>query len=185
MSPPAVDSPSGGGHPPGVRHVEPDEPLPTIEGRALSFGLLLSADDVLTPPHDGLPPALARRHLFVGVDASLAPRLAAGDVVVANEFRGVDPLASRVLAALAAAGIVALVAERFAPAIVAAAAAAGVVTVVIDTPSFLRTDDRVRLDLDAAKVVNLSSGDRAAIRNAGSPAERTALRATLARAGAR
>lgn len=165
-----------------MRDVELDESLPTIEGRALSFGLRLDADDMLSPPHDVLATDLARRHLFTRLDPTLSPRLTPGDVVVATEIRGVDPIAGRALAALAAAGIVALVAERVSPTIVDAAAAVGVVTVVIDTPSFLRTDDRVRLDLDAAKVVNLSSGDRAAIRNAGTASERAALRTVLDRA---
>lgn len=178
----AVDSQPAARHPTRVHDVEPDDALPTIEGRALSFGLSLHAADALTPPHDQLAPQLARRHLFAGVDPSLPTRLAAGDIVVATEICGVEPLAGHAIATLAAAGIVALVAERFAPAVADAAASSGLLTIVIDTPSFLRTDDRVRLDLDAAKVVNLSSGDRAAIRNAGTSSERAALRATLARA---
>ena len=161
---------------------EPDgEPLPTLEGRALTFGLALAATQILDPSHATLAPEHARRHLFAGLDATLAARLQPGDIVVASEVHGTEAFAHHVVATLAAAGIVALVAERFAPTILASAIAAGVVAITTDTPSFLRTSDRVRLDLDAGKIVNLSSGDRAAIRNASTPRDRATLRTTLAR----
>src|SRR6185369_8068221 len=98
-------------------------------------------------------------------DTTIGVPLGENDVVVAEEIVGTRGLAESTLAALASAGILALVAGRFAPCIRLAAQAHGIPTLVVDTPSFLRTGDRVRLDLDAAKIVNLSSGDRAAIRN--------------------
>jgi hypothetical protein len=176
-----VDSRFSAGHPTSVARPDADDALPTIEGRALNFGLVLNAADILGPATDTIAPEHARPHLFGCLDPSLTARLGAGDVVVAEEIRGDDPLASQAIAALAAVGIVALVAGRYTTAIVAGARAAGVVALVVDTPTFLRTNDRVRLDLDAAKVVNLSSGDRAAIRNASAPGDRETFRATLAR----
>ena len=157
-----------------------NEPLPTLEGRALSFGLVLHAEQILDPVHAHLPVATARSHLFSAIDATIATRLAAEDVVVAEEIVGTPEAADVALAALAAAGVVALVARRFAPSVLRSAPAQGLATLVVDTPGFLHTDDRVRLDLDAAKIVNLSSGDRAAIRNLGDD-ERAALRVALAR----
>lgn len=162
--------------------VEADDALPTLEGRALAFGLAVSVEDILAPAHVHLAPHLCRTHLFARVDPTLASRLATGDVIVAAEFRGDVARARTAIATLAAAGATALIAERFAPGVLAACVATGVVALTTDTPSFLRTDDRVRLDLDAGKIVNLSSGDRAAIRNASSASERAALRATLTRA---
>ena len=158
-----------------------EDALPTLEGRALAFGLTLTAPQILDPMHAALSPEEARRHLFAALDPTLANRLQPTDIVVAAEVRGTDAFAHHVVATLATAGIVALVAERFAPVILAGAVAAGVVAITTDTPSFLRTNDRVRLDLDAGKIVNLSSGDRAAIRNASAPRDRAMLRATLAR----
>ena len=159
-----------------------EDALPTLEGRALAFGLAVSVEDILAPAHAQLAPHECRAHLFARIDPTLSSRLATGDVIVAAEFRGEGVLARTAIAALAAAGATALIAERFAPGVLDAAAPMGLVALLTDTPSFLRTNDRVRLDLDAGKIVNLSSGDRAAIRNAGSATERATLRATLTRA---
>jgi len=156
----------------------PDEPLPTLEGRALCFGLVLHAEQILAPAHAHLPAGSARPHLFREVDGAVTARLATDDVIVAEEIVGAPDAAAGALAALAASGVVALVARRFAPCVVRAAHAEGIAPLVVDTPGFLHTDDRVRLDLDAAKIVNLSSGDRAAIRNLGDD-ERATIRIAL------
>jgi hypothetical protein len=157
-----------------------DEPLPTLEGRALCFGLVLHAEDILAPAYAHLLPGRARAHLFGRVDGTLSARLAPDDVIVAEEILGERETAAGALAALAMSGVAALVARRFAPDVVRAAQTQGIAAVVVDTPGFLRTDDRVRLDLDAGKIVNLSSGDRAAIRNLGDD-ERVAMRLALTR----
>lgn len=165
-----------------MSHDEADDALPTLEGRALAFGLAVSVDEILAPAHAQLAPHLCRAHLFARVDPRLAARLAPGEVIVAAEFSGEGARARTAIATLAAAGATALIAERFAPGVMEACVATGVVALTTDSPSFLRTDDRVRLDLDAGKIVNLSSGDRAAIRNASSASERATLRAALTRA---
>ena len=177
-----VDSHTTGRHRNLVPHVAPPDaepPLPTLEGRALCFGLELAVMQILDPMHAGLAPAEARRRLFAAVDPSLAARLAPDDVVVAEEITGDVACARPALAALAAGGVRALVARRFAAPVLDAARDLGLAALVVDTPTFLHTDDRVRLDLDAAKIVNLSSGDRSAIRNLGDD-ERARLRTALA-----
>jgi 3-isopropylmalate dehydratase small subunit len=165
-----------------VSFADADDALPTLEGRALGFGLLLAADQILDPSVAGLPASEARGRLFAAIDPDLAARVGAGDVIVAEEIHDPSGAAHTALSVLAMAGVVALVAKRFAATVRDAAAAAGIVPLVVDTPSMLRTGDRVRLDLDAAKVVDLSSGDRVAIRNASSAVDRALLRAALARA---
>ncbi|MCZ2108410.1 MAG: hypothetical protein LC118_02370 [Dehalococcoidia bacterium] len=155
--------------------------LPTIEGRALGFGLFLAAEQILEPVLEDATLHAVRRRLFAAIDPKLVERLAKGDVIVAGEITDTQGAAPRALQILAETGVVALVAERFAPGVQDAAAAAGIVALVVDTPSILRTGDRLRLDLDAAKVVDLSSGDRVAIRNASNAVDRTRLRAALAR----
>lgn len=142
-----------------------EEPLPTLTGRAWAFGMRLAAPDILPARFAAADPATARRHLFADLDATLAAALRPGDVLVAEEQSGTAADARPALAALAAAGVVALAARAFTPAVESAALAAGVVPVTLDAPSFVHTGDRVRVDLAAAKLVNLSSGDRAAIRN--------------------
>lgn len=164
----------------GATPPEWEEPLPTFEGRAWSFGLQLTASQILEEVHAGLGPDRARRHLFATIDPSLAVRLRRDDVIVAEEMIGTLDAARSALAALAAAGVTILVARSFASAFTLAGREHGLTTLVIDAPSFLHTDDRLRIDLDMAKVVNLSSGDRAPIRNLGD-LERAALHNTLAR----
>ena len=164
----------------GAPKPESDERLPTLDGRAVCFGLELAAADILADAHAGLGPVDARPHLFASVDATLAPRLGAGDVIVAEELSGDARAGTPAMAALAASGVTAIVARRIAEDVIAAARAHDLVTLLVDTPSFLHTDDRVRLDLDAAKIVNLSSGDRVAIRNL-DETERARLRGALVR----
>ena len=159
---------------------ESEERLPTLDGRALCFGFELITADILDESVASLAPDEARRHLFANVDATLGQRLGAGDVIVAEELSGTASTAGAAMAALAAAGVTALVARRIAPSVYPAARAHDLVTLLVDTPGFLHTDDRVRLDLDAAKIVNLSSGDRAAIRNLDDD-ERARLRLALGR----
>lgn len=155
-----------------------EEPLPTLSGRAWAFGTELSYADVLPARFASTAAAVARRHLFADLDGDLAARIAAGDVVVAEEHHGSDTSARPALAALRAAGVIALVGHTFAPVVEGAALAAGIIPVALDAPAFIHTGDRLRIDLEAAKVVNLSSGDRAAIRDL-DDARRTAIRAVL------
>ncbi len=150
--------------------------LPTLEGRALSFGFILDARQILGMAHAQLAATTARPYLFRDIDPDLAGRLGDDDVVVADEIVGANEATDVAVAALAATGVIALVARRFALSFLRATHTHGIPALVVDTPSFIHTDDRIRLDLDAGKIVNLSSGDRAAIRNLGDD-ERTRLRA--------
>jgi 3-isopropylmalate/(R)-2-methylmalate dehydratase small subunit len=159
-----------------------EEPLPTLRGRAWAFGMGLAATDVLPERFATASPTDARRHLFGDLDRSLAAALAPGDVLVAEEHHGGDATAGPALAALAAAGVIALAGRRFDPALERAAHAAGVVILALEAPGFIHTGDRLRIDLEDGKIVNLSSGDRAAIRNL-TDAYRTALRAMLGSRG--
>jgi hypothetical protein len=179
---PAIDSSATRRHPLRVSDApHPDDAsLPTLDGRALAFGLRLDAAEILAAEHANAAPRAASRHLFAALDPTLATRLCRGDVIVVEQLTGEETRASSGFAALAATGITAIVVRRVSPALAEAARATGVVIVVVDTPSFLHTGDRVRLDLDAAKVVNLSSGDRAAIRNLDDDT-RLALHAALGR----
>ena len=165
-----------------------EDPLPTLTGRAWAFGTVLAVADVLPPRFGTLVSQEAARHVFADLDGGLAARLARGDVVVVEELRptvaaaaaddGDAALTAAAFAALRAAGVVATVARLYGRALEEAALAAGIVPVTLDAPAFIHTGDRVRIDLEAAKIVNLSSGDRAAIRNL-DDVRRNAVRATL------
>jgi 3-isopropylmalate dehydratase small subunit len=171
----------GGGMPaivPALSAPAADDPLPTFEGRACNFGLVLDAAAILDPARAGATDCDARRALFATVDPELARSLASGDVIVAEAIVGTADDALPALSALATAGVHVLVAASFAPDVRAACAACGLAAVVVDTPSCLHTHDRLRLDFDAEKIVNLSSGDRIPMRNLDEAARR-ALRSAL------
>jgi 3-isopropylmalate dehydratase small subunit len=142
----------------------------------------LAATDVLPTRFANAAAAVARRHLFADLDAGLAARLARGDVLVVEEHTGTMDDARAAFTALALAGVTTLVARAFGAGIESAALASGIVPVTLDAPAFIHTGDRVRVDLDAAKIVNLSSGDRAAIRNLGDE-RRAALRTLFTERG--
>ena len=186
--PSARSAPSGRALPPDTRRASLptdaapwEEPLPTLTGRAWAFGTVLTLADVLPPRF-----AEARRRVLADIDPHWAAQVAAGDVICVEELHGGDeagaPMlpqtAVAALAALAQTGVAALIAQRYAAHVEDAALAAGLVPVTLDAPAFMHTGDRVRLDLEAAKIVNLSSGDRAGIRNLDEP-RRAAVRAML------
>ena len=132
-----VDSLRAPGHPGGVSPATPprldDEPLPTLEGRALCFGLVLHAEQILAPD----------------VDGALTARRATDDVIVAEEILGEPDAASMALATLAASGVVALVARRFAHGVVQAAHVEGSAKLL-----------RLTLDIGEGRPRNVFSGIR-------------------------
>ncbi|MEO6027868.1 MAG: hypothetical protein ABIR79_13465 [Candidatus Binatia bacterium] len=154
-------------------------PLPTLDGRAWNLGFELDTAQILDPTHATLGPEDARAHLFAAIDPALASLLASEDVIVAEAIVGTTATARPALASLAQVGIRVLVARMFVAAVTSVGRELGVATVVVDTPNCLHTHDRLRLDFDTEKIVNLSSGDRVPMRNI-DDVERAALRSTLA-----
>ena len=67
--------------------------------------------------------------------------------------------------ALAAAGVIAVVAGSFAEGFAEAVLAAGVPPLEVDAPAIFHSGQRMRLNLEAGTIANLSSGDRQPIRN--------------------
>ena len=157
---------------------ERDDALPTLEGRAWNLGLALDAGQIVEPASGC---GDDRQRLFAAVDPDLGRCLAANDVIIAEAMDGDADHARGAAAALAAAGVRVLVAASFGVAFRAACRQHAVVTVVVDTPSCLHTHDRLRLDFDAEKIVNLSSGDRVPMRNLDEQ-ERSILRTSPAAA---
>jgi 3-isopropylmalate dehydratase small subunit len=139
--------------------------LPVLNGRALAFADNLGAADILPVRFAALAPAAAVHHLFADVDPDLASRLGAGDVLVAGQNLGGGgdgPAAAR---ALAAAGVLAVVAGSFASGFAEALLAARLAPLEVDAPAVFHTGARMRLNLEAGTIANLSSGDRQPIRN--------------------
>ena len=142
--------------------------LPVLTGRAWAFADGLRAEDILPLRFAMLAPGEARRHLFVDLDATLAARLVPNDVLVAGQELGAGAGAAAARA-LAAAGVIAVVAGSFAGDFAEALLAAGLPPLEVDAPAMFHTGHRMRLNLEAGTIANLSSGDRLPVRNLTEP----------------
>jgi 3-isopropylmalate/(R)-2-methylmalate dehydratase small subunit len=143
--------------------------IPVLSGRALAFADNLGAGEILPERFAGLTPAAAVRYLFADIDPGLASQVAVGDVLVGghNLGGGGDPEAAA--RTLAAAGMVAVVAGSFASGFDQALLAARLPALEVDAPAVFHTGARMRLNLEAGTIANLSSGDRQPIRNLTEP----------------
>jgi 3-isopropylmalate/(R)-2-methylmalate dehydratase small subunit len=139
--------------------------LPVLTGRAWTFADDLAACDVLPARCATLAAADAARSLFADLDPTLAARLAAGDVLVGGQNLGRGPGGTAAARALAAAGVIAVVARSFAPGFADDVLAAGLPPLEVDAPAIFHTGHRMRLNLEAGTIANLSSGDRLPVRN--------------------
>jgi len=139
--------------------------LPVLDGRAWTFADALRASDILPLRAADLAPADAARELFGDLDPDLAARFEPGDVLVAGQRLGVGPGGEAAARALAAAGVVAVVAASFADGFDEAALAAGLPPLEVDAPYVFHTGQRLRLNLEGGTIANLSSGDRQPVRN--------------------
>jgi len=143
-----------------------DEPrLPVLTGRAWAFADALRAEDILPVRFATLAAGEAARKLFADLDANLAAQLQRGDVLVAGQALGAGDGGGAAARALAAAGMIAVVAGSFAAGFAEAALAAGLPPLEVDAPQIFHTGQRLRLNLEAGTIANLSSGDRQPVRN--------------------
>jgi 3-isopropylmalate/(R)-2-methylmalate dehydratase small subunit len=150
-----ADAPLGGGPP----------RLPVVTGRAWTFADGLHASDILPADAADLQPEAAATRLFAALDPALAARLEPGDVLVAGQQLGGGTGGTAAARALRAAGIVAAVAASYAEDFADALLDAGVPPLEVDAPSVFHTGDRLRINLEAGTIANLSSGDRQPVRN--------------------
>lgn len=142
-----------------------ERPVPAFAGRAWTFADGLAAADILPRRFWALDPAEARAGLFADLDPALADRLAVGDVLVAGHDLGAGEGSGPASRALAAAGMVAVVAASYARGFREALLAAGVPAFRVDAPAMFRTGDRLRFSVESGVVANQSSGDRQALRD--------------------
>src|SRR5439155_550302 len=111
--------------------------------------------------HPPTPAALAAagtaRRLFADLDGTLAARIARGDVLVAGVNLGRGAGGPAAAGALAAAGMIAVVARTFAAGFADALLAAGLPPLEVDAPAMFHTGQRLRVNLEAGVIANLSS----------------------------
>ena len=99
------------------------------------------------------------------LDPEFARNVAAGDFIVAGADFAIDATHRNVPAALKALGIGAVIARSFGPFFLRNALHIGLPALVVEETGAVRSGDRLRVDIEAHIVANLSSGDRYVIRN--------------------
>jgi 3-isopropylmalate dehydratase small subunit len=134
-----------------------------ITGRAWAFGLDVTAELIVPRQHDGSSePA---QYLMTAIDPSFPARLQAGDIIVGGGGFAAGARDDTHVRAMQDAGVAALVAYSFDPVFAQFAFARGLIAVEVNESLAIHTGARLRIDLEVARVVNLSSGDRYPIRN--------------------
>lgn len=132
-----------------------EDELPVMTGRAWVFADQLRAAEIAVD--DASAP-------FAPLSADVASSIAAGDIVVAGSEFACGDGAARGARVLRRAGIAAVIARSFAREFWEEALRVGLPAIVVDEPQSIRTGDRVRLDIEGRRIVDLSSGDRIPIR---------------------
>ena len=136
--------------------------LPYLVGRAWRVGDRIGADDIL-------PAALSGRDLTEA--SALFPHLrpgvtlAAGDFIVAGLGFGAGAASRATARAVRALGAAAVIARSFGEEFLRCALHVGLPPLQVEEAAAIKTGDRLRVDIEGHKVVNLSSGDRYVIRN--------------------
>ncbi len=157
-----------------------DRRLPVLTGRAWTFADALAARDILPARYATLPVADAVARLFEDLDAGVAAALRPDDVLVAGQHLGAGPEGAAAARALKRAGMIAVVAASFAEDFAEHCLAAGLPPLEVDAPATFHTGQRMRINLEAGTIANLSSGDRQPVRNL-TEAVLERLRATIGR----
>jgi len=142
-----------------------EEALPAITGRAWVFGDRVSCRQVLADEHLERDAAAARAFAMAGLDPEFARKVAARDFIVAGIDFAVDARHRAVPAALKSLGIAAVIARSFGHFFLRTAIDIGLPALVVEETAAVRMGDRLRVDVEAHIVANLSSGDRYVIRN--------------------
>jgi 3-isopropylmalate/(R)-2-methylmalate dehydratase small subunit len=139
--------------------------LLAMAGNAWAFGDFVSRRQVLADEHLEHSPDTARPFVMAALDADFARKVSPGDFLVAGLDFAADATHRIVPAAIKALGLAAVVARSFGRFFVRHATACGLPALVVEETGAIKTGDRLRVDIEAHIVANLSSGDRYVIRN--------------------
>ncbi|HXQ24311.1 MAG TPA: hypothetical protein VN812_21695 [Candidatus Acidoferrales bacterium] len=142
-----------------------EDGLPALTGRAWVFGDRVSRQQLLADAHLRDDAVAAAAHVFAAVDPDFARTVQPGDFIVAGLDFAADVTQRIVPAALKRLGVAAVIARSFGPFFLRHAVNAGLAAVVVEETGAIRPGDRLRVDVEAHIVANLSSGDRYVIRN--------------------
>ncbi len=136
---------------------------PILRGRAWALGLGVSAE--LLVPRERWGVADPGRYLLAAIDPTFPSRLGMEDVLVGGDGFGLGAEDDTPVRAILGCGLSAVIASGFDPAFERTALAHGLPALVVNEALAIHTGARLRVDLEAERVVNLSSGDRFPIRN--------------------
>ena len=136
--------------------------LPYLVGRARTVGDCVRADDILPADRIGRDFADPSR-VFPRLQP--APTLAVGDFIVAGLEFGTGAATRATARALRMLGAGAVIARSFGEEFVRCALHVGLPPLQVEEAAAIKNGDRLRVDIEGHKVVNLSSGDRYVIRN--------------------
>jgi 3-isopropylmalate/(R)-2-methylmalate dehydratase small subunit len=136
--------------------------LPYLVGRAWKLGDGVRAEHILPPAHADKDLA-AGSFVLCGVGPELA--LQPGDFIVAGHDFGAGAATNATARALRLSGAGAVIARSFGEQFVRCALHIGLPPLQVEETEAIRHGDRLRVDIEGHKVVNLSSGDRHVIRN--------------------
>ena len=136
--------------------------LPYLVGRAWRLGDGISAEQILAPEHHDVGLAAGS---FALRGISPAPQLAPGDFLVAGHDFGAGAATRSTARALRLAGVAAVIARSFGAIFFRCAVHVGLPALQVEETEAVKSGDRLRVDVEGHKVVNLSSGDRYVIRN--------------------
>src|SRR5262245_12905734 len=136
--------------------------LPYLVGRARKLGDGIRAEQILPPAHAGKDLA-AGTFVLQGVAPGLA--LQPGDFLVAGLDFGTGEATKATARALRLVGAAAIIARSFGEQFVRCAVHVGLPALQVEETAAIKNGDRLRVDIEGHKVVNLSSGDRHVIRN--------------------
>jgi len=142
-----------------------EDSLPAVTGRAWVFGDAVSAEQILSIDHLDKLPRAARLYVMAALDPRFARSVAAGDFIVAGLNFAAGAAHRNVPAALKALALGGVIARSFGDTFLHAAFDIGLPALAVEETAAIKNGDRLRVDVEASIVANLSSGDRYVIRN--------------------
>ncbi len=130
------------------------------EGKAFAYGDNVDTDVIIPARHlNTIDPAELASHCMEDIDATFAPTVRAGDVIVAGRNFGCGSSREHAPIAIKASGVSCVIASSFARIFYRNAINIGMP--ILELPgaeAFAKKGDQIRFDLESGKVENLSSG---------------------------
>ncbi|MBI3782053.1 MAG: hypothetical protein HY270_01490 [Deltaproteobacteria bacterium] len=139
--------------------------LLALTGTAWTFGDRITQEQLLSAQHLDLPAEQAQRYLFSAIEPRFSTCVSHGDFIVAGLDFACDATHHVIPKALCTLGVAAVIARSFGAFFQRAALNAGLPALAVEETAAVKIGDRLRVDVEAHIVANLSSGDRYVIRN--------------------